>query len=194
MKKRQTSINKITRPTLSGILPRKRLFHLLDETRRRPVTWISAPAGYGKTTMVASYLDSRNLPCLWYQLDERDGDAASFFYYLGLAGKKASSSKKKSLPLLTPEYFKGITAFTKGYFEELFNRLKIPFVIVFDDYHEIPDQSLLNEVMTEGLSIIPPGINIIGISRKDPPPAMVRLIARRQITIIDESRLCFQCH
>lgn len=120
------SLSKITRPAVSDILQRERLFLLLDEARSGSVTWLCAPAGSGKTTLVASWLASRKLPCLWYQVDEGDGDLATFFYYMGLAGKKAAPKHKKPLPLLTPEYLLGIQTFTKRYFEDLYGRLTPP--------------------------------------------------------------------
>lgn len=85
---KQPAIAKITRPRLSDVLHRPRLFRLLDRCRKAPVTWISGPAGSGKTTLVASYLDARKIPCLWYQMDGGDADLATFFYYLGLAAKR----------------------------------------------------------------------------------------------------------
>lgn len=88
MQERRSSISKTTRPKLSHIVERKRLFKLLDSGRKKPVVWISSPAGSGKTTLVASYLDARKLPCLWYSVDEGDGDLASFFYYMGLPRKR----------------------------------------------------------------------------------------------------------
>jgi ATP/maltotriose-dependent transcriptional regulator MalT len=51
---------------MAGYFPRKRLFRLLDAARKRPVVWISAPPGSGKTTLVGSFFDARRLPCLWY--------------------------------------------------------------------------------------------------------------------------------
>ena len=88
MRQRQPSIAKITRPKITGAYERKRLFKLLDQRLEGPVVWMSAPAGSGKTTLVASYLDARKLPCIWYQLDAGDADPATFFYYLGLAAKR----------------------------------------------------------------------------------------------------------
>jgi LuxR family maltose regulon positive regulatory protein len=60
----RASIAKITRPRLTGTVARERLFRLLDLSRERPVIWIAAPGGSGKTTLVASWLDSRKLPVL----------------------------------------------------------------------------------------------------------------------------------
>jgi len=88
MAKNFSSIAKITKPNLSHVLPRERLFSLLDEGRRFPVTWVSGPGGSGKTTLIASWIDAKKLPCLWYHLDEDDSDIATFFYYLGLAKLK----------------------------------------------------------------------------------------------------------
>jgi hypothetical protein len=95
-------VGKVTRPTLPEVYAREKLFKTLDRLRQQPVIWISGPGGSGKTTLVSSYLDSRNLSCLWYQLDEGDKDPATFFYYLSKAAKKAFPHKKSSLPLLHP--------------------------------------------------------------------------------------------
>jgi ATP/maltotriose-dependent transcriptional regulator MalT len=69
---------------------RNRLFEFLDVCLEGPVTWISAPAGSGKTTLAASYLSEKKFPHIWYRADEGDGDIASFFYYMGLAAKRAA--------------------------------------------------------------------------------------------------------
>ena len=82
MRNKQTSITKITPPALPKVVLRKRLFRLLDKKQHYQVTWVSGVAGSGKTTLAASYLNNGNFPCLWYQMDEGDGDIATFFYYL----------------------------------------------------------------------------------------------------------------
>jgi LuxR family maltose regulon positive regulatory protein len=173
-----------SRPILARIFPRKRLFMLLDRIRKRPLIWISGPPGCGKTTAVISYLDARNLPCLWYQVDPGDADPATFFYYLGLAAKNTAPRKRKPLPLLTREYLQGIPTFTLGYFENLFARLKIPSVIVFDNYQEVPEDAPLHEILLNGLSRLPEGIRVFLISRKDPPPAFIRLRANDQMEVL----------
>ncbi len=137
-------MGKVTRPILPDVFSRKRLFDLLDRMRKRPLIWVSGPPGCGKTTLVASYLDARRLPCLWYQIDQGDADPATFFYYLGLAAKKAAPRKRKPLPLLTPEYLQGISTFTLRYFENLYDRFKIPSILVFDNYHEVPDRLIFS--------------------------------------------------
>ena len=71
-------MSKITRPILTGVFQRKRLFSLIDRLQKQPVIWVSGPPGCGKTTLVSSYLEARKIPCLWYQVDEGDADPATF--------------------------------------------------------------------------------------------------------------------
>ena len=176
---------KISRPVPKGVYLRKRLFERLDELRQNPVTWVSAPAGSGKTTLIGSYIEEEHLPCLWYQLDSGDGDIATFFYYLGLAGRHAAPKKRHGLPLLTAEYMQGVPTFTLRFFEELYRRLERPAVIVFDNYQDVPAESALHDVMVNAMSILPQDLNIIVISRNDPVPAMIRLKANRQLDVLD---------
>lgn len=185
---------KITRPRVSGVVQRERLFRLLDEGRTRPVTWVSGPAGSGKTTVVASYLDSRSIPCLWYQLDESDADLASFFYYLGLAAKKAAPRIKPPLPLLKPEYLRGLPTFTRRYFEHLYSRLKPPCVLVFDNYQDVPVDSPFHEIALAGLSLLPEGISAVLMSRSEPPPGLSRLRANGQMQVLGWSALTFDAN
>ena len=194
MPERLAPIAKITRPRIRGVFPRERLFGLLDETRQYPVTWISAPAGSGKTTLVASYLEDNKIPCLWYQVDEGDADIATFFNYLGMAAKKAAPQKRKPLPLFTPEYLQGISTFTLRYFENLFSRLKLPSILVLDNYQTVPAESNFHDVINDGISTIPDGINVIVISRHDLPPALSRLRANGLMKMLgwDDLRLTLE--
>ena len=110
---------------------------------------------------------------------------------MGHAAKKAIPRKRKPLPLLTPEYLQGIPTFTLRYFENLFNRLKIPSVLIFDNYHEVAIHSPFHEIILNGLSRIPEGINVILISRHEPPPILIQLRANQLMEMIgwDELRL-----
>ncbi len=187
-------ITKITRPTVSGVFQRERLFRLLDDKRKRPMIWISGPAGSGKTTLLASYLDARNLPCIWYVVDQGDADIATFFSYMGRAAEKGVAGSRTPLPLLTPEYLQGIPTFTKRYFENLCARFSPPFTLVFDNYQDVSENSDFHDMIVSGLEVIPEGINVIILSRHEPPRQFARLRANNRIGSIgwDEIRFTFK--
>jgi LuxR family maltose regulon positive regulatory protein len=175
---------KLNPPRLSRVLPRERLFQVLDGFRDQPVTWITGPAGSGKTTLVSSYIEEQCLPCLWYQIDQGDADIATFFYYMGLAGKKAAPRKRKPLPLLTPEYLLGISTFTRSFFEELFRRLKKPYAVVLDNYQDVLPDSPFHEVIKDALSVIPEEIRVFVLSRGEPPPLLARMRATDAMSML----------
>ena len=181
---KRPSIVKITRPVLPGTYPRTRLYRLLDKSRKQPITWVSGPPGCGKTTTVSGYVGARGLRGLWYEVDEGDGDPATFFHYLGLAGQKASPRKRAPLPHLTPEYLPSLNAFTHRFFEALLGRLDDGSVLVFDNCQNAPSRSPFFGLLREGLSRLPPGVTAILISRNDSPAEFSRKRVNRELRII----------
>ncbi len=181
---KRTALAKITRPNPGEIFSRNRLFRKMDMGACASVIFITGPPGSGKTSLVTSYLDNRSLRALWYQVDERDADPATFFYYMGLAVQKAAPRYKKPLPLFTPEYDLGLRTFTRSYFENLCSRLKPPCVLVFDDYQETPSDSPFHEIIRTGISTFPENISCIITSRLEPPPALAGMRAGKGLCVI----------
>jgi LuxR family maltose regulon positive regulatory protein len=178
------SIAKVTRPVLAGSYPRKRLFRLIDRARKKKVVWVTGPPGSGKTTLVSGYVADRRAPCLWIRLEEGDADPATFFHYLGLAAKKAAPRVRKPLPMLTHDQHPAVPVFARRYFEILFSRLKNNTVIVFDDYQSVPADSVFHAMLRDGLSLLPPGICVILISREQPPSMFARFRASQAMEVI----------
>lgn len=184
-------IAKVTRPVPAGFFPRKRLYRLLDKCRKAPLLWITGPPGCGKTTLISSYVESRRLPCLWYKVDEGDGDLATFFYYLGLAARRAAPRKKRRLPLLTPDRLAGLSVFTQRYFESLSAMLPLPCFLVLDDCHRVQEESLFFETLRDGTSRLAPGVVSVLVSRHDPHSSFARERANRHMEVFgwEELRL-----
>jgi LuxR family maltose regulon positive regulatory protein len=184
---------KLSRPRLHGAVPRERLFRRLDNLQSLAVTVVAAPPGAGKTALVASYLESRKLGGLWFQMDAGDRDPSTFFYYLGLAASSASAKARRRdrLPLLTPEYMADLPGFARRYFRELFRQLAPPAAIVFDNFQEAGEDGPLHEMLSAALEEVPSGVRVFLISRHPPPDRYVRLAANRTLGLVewDEIRL-----
>ena len=184
MQRHIKGIAKTTRPNLPGVVERKRLFKRIDEARQKPAIWINAPAGYGKTTLVSDYLQRSGINCLWYQLDPGEGDPATFFYYMGQSVVTNGDDDASPLPTLAPEYRGDLGAFSHRYFRELFGKLTSPFVIVLDNYQDVPAHSKFHDVIRDGLAEIPDDGTVIFISRGEPPATLARYRANQTLEML----------
>jgi len=176
--------SKITRPLPRGTYPRERLFRMLDETRDRPVTWVSGPPGSGKTTLVSGYLEKRRLPVLWYRVDKGDADPATFFHYLGVATQAALPRKRKPLPGPVPSDPSGIAPFARRYFTELFGRFGSRLALVFDEWENATPGTPAETAVREGIRVLPKGFRAILISREEPSPDFIREVDSRRLGTI----------
>ena len=131
-----------------------------------------------------SYLENRKIPCLWYSIDKGDRDVANFFHYMRLAAQHLFPGQRNPLPSYTPDYAHGASVFARRYFEDLFSRIRNPFSLVFDNYQNIPIDSRFHETLSQGLSDIPEGINVIFMSRKRPPPPFSRMFVHDKAQMI----------
>jgi LuxR family transcriptional regulator, maltose regulon positive regulatory protein len=172
---------KISRPELPEVFVRRRLLRALEPAPGQRAIFINAPAGYGKTTLLASYLETIEQPSIWYRLDASDADPATFFYFLGLAARRAAPRRRQPMPLLTADHLPSMRAFARTFFEALFFRMGRTGVLVLDDYHLLPPESPLHGLLSESLSLLPKGMQIIVAGRHPPPPAFAGLIANRQL-------------
>ncbi len=171
-------------PTPVDMVQRDYLLERLEAGRERPLTLVSAPAGYGKSVLITNWLERCDWVSTWLSLDNDDGDLRQFLIYLVAAVRKVfpnaceqtlSHAEAVELPAL------------KTVATVLSNELDVldqPFILVLDDYHRIDVMAPVNELLDRLLSHPPIPLHLVIVTRIDPALPLERLRALGQITDI----------
>ncbi len=101
-------------------------------------------------------------------------------------GRCAAPRHKKSLPVLTPEFLGDVPTFSRNFFRELYHRLPRNSTLVLDNYQDAPE---LHDVLHTAMSEIPEGMNLLVLSRIEPPAVLARLRLCGHAACLDWDRL-----
>jgi LuxR family maltose regulon positive regulatory protein len=175
-----------------GFVPRPRLVQAL----RRGLAWgrilICAPAGFGKTALLADWARSVGQPVAWLSLDAGDSDPARFWRYVIAALDQAQPGIAERLgPLLGPPAPRSFEGLVTALINELALQPGRPEVLlVLDDYHLV-DTGPVHESVAFLLENLPPGLLLVVSGRADPPLPLARLRARGQLAELRAAELRF---
>jgi LuxR family transcriptional regulator, maltose regulon positive regulatory protein len=179
--------------SFQSLVPRPRLLERLKQGMERKLILLSAPAGFGKTTLLCEWLQSeacRDIPVAWISLDEGDNDPVRFGSYLSAALAQVQAGVgQRTLPLLHSPQPRSIETIMTTLINEI-TAIPRHFVLVLDDYHVITAPSI-HQALTFLLDHQPEQMHLILASRIDPPLPLSRLRVRRQMSEIRAADLRF---
>ncbi len=176
----------------TGLVARSRLTDRLGRGAKSTLTLVSAPAGFGKSTLLTEWLAAEaagGRSVAWLSLDERDNDPAMFWTYLVTALRTSGAAVGEgALALLQPPQAP-IDAVLATLLNDL-HAVPNDVVLVLDDYHVI-DSREVHDAMAFLLEHLPPRIHLVIASRTDPTLPLPRLRARGELVEIRAADLRF---
>ncbi|MFN8420661.1 MAG: LuxR C-terminal-related transcriptional regulator [Anaerolineae bacterium] len=180
-------------PVRSDRVQRPRLTDRFNAVQQHPLTLVCAPAGYGKSSLLAEWFSAdagKTSAYSWLSLDEDDNDPIRFLTYMITAAAHASgidaSEILASLNAPQPPSIKAVIAALISTLET-FPR---PLALVLDDYHRI-SSSQIHEAMIYLLDHLPSRLRVVITSREDPPFPLARLRGRGHLLEIRADDLRF---
>jgi LuxR family maltose regulon positive regulatory protein len=167
-------------------VPRPRLIERISQGATRRLTLVSAPAGFGKTTLLSSWAASQPDPVAWLSLDAGDNEPGRFLSYL----IRALAQVTPALSAVVTEAMQATeTAQAEAILTGVLNQVAQSLTegtkarslaLMLDDYHVL-EQPRVHETVQFLLNNLPAGCHLIISSRADPPFSLSRLRAQRQL-------------
>jgi LuxR family transcriptional regulator, maltose regulon positive regulatory protein len=190
-------VTKLYAPLLRrDLVPRTRLVDQLrlelyeEQAFSRKLTLISAPAGYGKTTLAVAWLQSTRFPIAWLSLDEHDNDPVYFLTGL-VAALRSVRPDLTEIPFPTGQGM-GLPP-AETLLTPLINAIASqasPFLLAIDDYHLIRNTAI-HQILNFLLENLPVCMHLVLVTREDPPVPLPRLRATGKVVEIRQADLCF---
>ncbi|HEX8286293.1 MAG TPA: BTAD domain-containing putative transcriptional regulator [Pyrinomonadaceae bacterium] len=178
-----------------SLLPRPRLVERLQQNLAHAVTLVTAPAGSGKTTLVADFIRTGDHPFVWYQLDRADSDPLVFLGYVTHGIKRIVPGFGEATMSYLQEASKELAQAPERAVDVLLNEVldsaEQQFILVLDDYHHLGGETPVHRVVDRLLAYLPDLIHVVIISRDMPPLALARMRTQASLAVIDRQELLF---
>jgi LuxR family maltose regulon positive regulatory protein len=175
-----------------GFVTRPRLTAQLDQGLGRRLILVCAPAGFGKTALLAAWAGEGKLPVAWLSLDSGDDDPARFWRHVTAALERACPGIGGQVgPLLAPPLPRSFEGVVTVLINELAARPAAGrALLVLDDYHCVGAEQVHAELAFL-IGHLPPGLRVVLSTRSDPPLPMSRLRARGELAELRAADLRF---
>lgn len=191
-------VTKILRPRRrDDLLHRRRLVDALHAHIDRKLIILSAPAGYGKTSLLIDFAHDTDLPVCWYSLDGSDSDPRAFLEYLVASIRRQFPDFGQQLNAILhsgESRFPNPETIAGALVNDIVEDIDEHFVVVLDDYHLIEDGSGVHAFLDTLLRYLPEHCHILLASRTLPPLTLTRLVARQQVDGLGTDELRFTAH
>lgn len=184
-------LSKIMPPQRDGMIDRPRIVKTIAEIGGHKATFLTAPAGYGKTVAMLQAANASNRKLVWYQLDAYDNDPAVFLRYLtaGVA-RQLPGFGQQVLPLIDGEFEGRLRLLVTAFANELSRLDTVPLLVVLDDYHEITS-SFVHQFLQDLLTHLPGHVRVMIASRTKPPLSLSHFKVAGDIGVVRVEDLRF---
>ena len=183
---------KIQQPTLTPeLITRKHLIEGLNQNLYKPLTLVSAPAGYGKSMLISQWIEQSKIKAAWISLDEDHNDLHTFLSINIDAIQYVLPGALEKIQFLLNS---SVLPRNEVLFEELVNGLddlEENLVIVLDDYHLIKNHEI-HDLVNSYLQFPPENIHLVISTRRDPPLLINQMRLYNRIFEIRIDQLCFR--
>lgn len=180
------AIPRLPRPSVS----RPRLLTLLEQSGQKSLTLVSAPAGFGKTTLLAQWATTTTFPVVWLSLEATENDPTRFLSCLIAALARLDehmSAPMQTAPLaLAPDFERVLTPLL----DSLQRELRQETVLILDDYHLLTTDAV-HTILCFLLNHLPSHLHLVIGARVDLPLPLARLRAQGQLSELSPQELCF---
>ncbi|MFC1577899.1 LuxR C-terminal-related transcriptional regulator [Thermodesulfobacteriota bacterium] len=178
-------------PEAPDIVPRDRLLDRLNAGLHRPLTLISAAAGYGKSTLASRWVAGCDYPYAWVSLEESDSELQMFLsYVLAAIQTLFPRTDFRTEAILETSQMPPAADLARHLLNDL-HQIPEPFNLVLDDYHRIQRGSPVNDLLDEFLAYPPQGMHLVLLTRQDPSLPIATMRGRGLVTEIRASDLRF---